>query len=82
MLFRSFNRQNEIQYTEKDEEGYTQGVGLSYQIDFDSGKELLEKIGLKKKQLKDSLDILKPIDTIKKINKLIEFKNKKTTKNE
>ena len=77
-----FNRQNEIQYTEKDEEGYTQGVGLNYQIDFNSGKELLEKIGLKKKQLKDSTEIKKPVDTIKKINKLIEFKSKKTTKNE
>ena len=32
-----FNRQNEIQYS-YDQEGYTQGVGLSYQIDFDTGK--------------------------------------------
>ncbi|MFK5958227.1 MAG: translocation/assembly module TamB domain-containing protein [Lutibacter sp.] len=76
-----FNRQNEIQYTEE-EEGYTQGVGLNYQIDFDNSKELLEKIGLKKKQLKDSINTLKPVDTIKKINKLIKFKNKKIIKNE
>ncbi len=76
-----FNRQNEIQYTEE-EEGYTQGIGLSYQIDFDNGKELLEKIGLKKKQLEDSTNVVNPIDSLKINNKLIEFKNKKTTKNE
>jgi len=76
-----FNRQNEIQYTEE-EEGYTQGVGMNYQIDFDNSKELLEKLGLKKKQLKDSINSIKPIDTVKKIDKLIEFKNKKAPKNE
>jgi hypothetical protein len=76
-----FNRQNEIQYTEQ-EEGYTQGVGMNYQIDFDTRNELLQKLGLKKKQLTDSINSLKPIDTIKKVNKLIEFKSKKSTKNE
>ncbi|PHR69050.1 MAG: DUF490 domain-containing protein [Lutibacter sp.] len=53
-----FNRQNEIQYTEE-EEGYTQGVGLSYQFDFENGKEFLEKIGLRKKEVK--------VDTIQKV---------------
>ncbi len=53
-----FNRQNEIQYTEE-EEGYTQGAGLSYQFDFENGKEFLEKIGLKKKEVE--------IDTIQKV---------------
>lgn len=43
-----FNRQNEIQYS-AEEEGYTQGIGLSYQVDFNSLSELLQKIGLKKK---------------------------------
>lgn len=38
-----FNRQNEIQYN-NEEEGYTQGIGLSYQIDFSNGKELLRKV--------------------------------------
>ncbi len=65
-----FNRQNEIQYTEE-EEGYTQGVGLSYQFDFDNGGELLEKLGLKKKkEEKDS--VVKPKDTIKQ-KPLINF---------
>ena len=47
--FRSviFNRQNEIQYSAQ-EEGYTQGIGLSYQVNFNSLSDLLKKIGLKK----------------------------------
>jgi len=69
-----FNRQNEIQYTEE-EEGYTQGVGLNYQIDFNNGKELLEKLGLKKKTVKDTTNIKKSIDTLAKKRKLINFKN-------
>ncbi|MDP3353809.1 MAG: translocation/assembly module TamB domain-containing protein, partial [Flavobacteriaceae bacterium] len=44
-----FNRQNEIQYLDE-EDGYTQGVGLSYQVDFDNFNELLEKLRLKKKK--------------------------------
>ncbi|MDP2089868.1 MAG: translocation/assembly module TamB domain-containing protein [Flavobacteriaceae bacterium] len=44
-----FNRQNEIQYLDE-EDGYTQGVGVSYQVDFDNFNELLEKIRLKKKK--------------------------------
>lgn len=46
-----FNRQNEIQYSEE-EEGYTQGVGLTYQIDFDNLSEMLDR--LKKKKTKSS----------------------------
>lgn len=71
-----FNRQNEIQYTEE-EEGYTQGVGLSYQFDFDNGKEFLEKIGLKKKEV-EADTIQKKKDTIiKKKQGLVEFMNSK-----
>lgn len=44
-----FNRQNEIQYSEE-EEGYTQGLGLSYQINFNNLIQLLQKIGLKEKK--------------------------------
>lgn len=39
-----FNRENEIQQFLADRQGYTQGVGLSYQVDFDSFKELMRKI--------------------------------------
>jgi len=44
-----FNRQNEIQYS-TEEEGYTQGVGLSYQVNFNTLSSLLKKIALKKKK--------------------------------
>ena len=70
----AFNRQNEIQYTEE-EEGYTQGVGLAYQFDFDNGGELLEKLGLKKKKIEND-----SIATIKKDSispkKLVQFGSK------
>ena len=75
-----FNRQNDIQYSEE-EEGYTQGIGLSYQIDFESGSELLEKLSLKKKKKTDSIPNNKVIDTVQK-QKLINFINKKDSKNE
>ena len=42
-----FNRQNDLQFTEQ-EEGYTQGIGISWQVNFDNSKELFEKMGFKK----------------------------------
>lgn len=44
-----FNRQNEVQYSQE-EEGYTQGIGLVYQIDFNSLKEMFSKFGFGKKK--------------------------------
>ncbi len=76
-----FNRQNEIQYSQE-EEGYTQGVGLSYQIDFDNGNELLQKLGLKRKKLKNPNDSIKPLDTVEKVDEILNFINKKNKKNE
>lgn len=38
-----FNRENNIQYI-GEELGFTQGIGLSYQVDFDTFKELMRKI--------------------------------------
>ena len=38
-----FNKENEFRYI-GDEFGYTQGVGLSYNVDFDTFKELIKKI--------------------------------------
>jgi len=38
-----FNRENEFRYI-GDELGYTQGMGLSYQVDFESFREILSKI--------------------------------------
>ena len=39
-----YNKQNEVEFTVADEEGYTQGIGLSYRVDFDTGRELKEKV--------------------------------------
>ncbi len=64
-----FNRQNEIQYSQQ-EEGYTQGVGLSYQVNFNTLRELLDKIGVTnkekniKKKRKDSLTLSRHKDLI------------------
>ena len=38
-----FNRENEFRYI-GDELGYTQGMGLSYQVDFESFREILSKL--------------------------------------
>ena len=38
-----FNKENEFRYI-GDELGYTQGVGLSYEVDFDTFGALIQKI--------------------------------------
>ncbi|QNM87083.1 translocation/assembly module TamB [Polaribacter pectinis] len=66
-----FNRQNEIQYS-TEEEGYTQGVGLTYQVNFNTLSDLLKKMGLKKRTIKNVTPSVKK-DTLKVKEK--EFKN-------
>ncbi len=39
-----FNRQNEIQQFLQQQQGYTQGIGIAYEVDFDTFKELMFKI--------------------------------------
>ncbi|MDA8596395.1 translocation/assembly module TamB [Flavobacteriaceae bacterium] len=63
-----FNRQNEIQYSEE-EEGYTQGVGMSYQIDFDNLSEVWAKFKKKKKRLTQSGDV--ELQNSEEFNKLL-----------
>jgi len=50
-----FNRENNIQYI-GEEIGFTQGVGLSYSVDFDTFNELIRKI-LNKKTIKSEEEI-------------------------
>ncbi len=57
-----FNRESDIQFVGAGSQGYEQGVGLSYSVDFDNFKELWTKI-FKNKKVKDS--IIKPKDTTK-----------------
>ena len=67
-----FNRQNEIQYS-TEEEGYTQGVGLSYQVNFNKLVDLFTKSHFKSKVIKKRKKSIEK-DTLK-INKteLINF---------
>ena len=67
-----FNRQNEIQYS-TEEEGYTQGVGLSYQVNFNNLSGLLTKIGLKSKSKNKNIRKLKKDSLKLKKKKFINF---------
>jgi hypothetical protein len=51
-----FNRENEIQEFLGDRQGYTQGAGLSYEVDFNSFKELMRKMFGKKKSKKSTIE--------------------------
>jgi len=78
-----YNRQNEIQFTAAEGEGYTQGVGISYRFDFSNGREFLEKLGLKKtKEEKEMTKV--QIDSVRAEKKLLkqEFKEEKSSPDE
>ena len=49
-----FNRENNIQYI-GEQLGYTQGVGLSYSVDFDTFKELIRKMLNKEVEKKEQV---------------------------
>ncbi len=57
-----FNRENDIQIIGTANQGYEQGIGLSYSVDFDNFNELWTKI-FKAKKEQDSIP--RPQDTIK-----------------
>lgn len=52
---KAYNKQNEVQFAAADEEGYTQGLGLSYRVDFDNTRELVEKVFGKRKKTKKKI---------------------------
>ncbi|WP_413998660.1 translocation/assembly module TamB domain-containing protein [Flavobacterium sp. W1B] len=54
MNLRLFNRENDINYVGQGI-GYTQGVGVSYEVDFDTFKELINKIFKKHKLGKEDV---------------------------
>ena len=71
-----FNRENQVQQF-FGEQGYTQGLGLSYQVDFNTFKELMNKVFKKKEKA-----IEKPTDKLSASNiigkdSLIRFYDKK-----
>ncbi|WP_299625616.1 translocation/assembly module TamB [uncultured Tenacibaculum sp.] len=71
-----FNRPNDLQF-DINNEGYTQGLGLSYQVNFNTLGELREKLGVKKKKKKKK-EAEKDSIIVKK-RKLINFKTKQDT---
>ena len=71
LMAKAYTKQNDIEYDVSDVEGYTSGVGLSWRVDFDNGKELLEKLFKKKQKNK------KQKDSLKADEKLINFTTKK-----
>jgi len=77
-----YNRQNEIQFTAAEGEGYTQGVGISYRFDFSNGREFLEKLGLKKTSAEKEMTKVQ-IDSVRAEKKLLkkEMKEEKSTIN-
>jgi hypothetical protein len=64
-----FNRENDFRYL-GDEFGYTQGMGMSYQVDFNTFQELLTKITSKASQSKE-------YDVVQDDFQAIDFINKK-----
>ncbi len=56
LVAKVFNRENSIRNF-GEEIGYTQGVGLSYNVDFDTFKELIQNLFKKKKKEEDNKEI-------------------------
>ncbi|MGX7666581.1 translocation/assembly module TamB domain-containing protein [Flavobacterium pedocola] len=75
---RVFNRENDINYIGEGI-GYTQGVGLTYQVDFDTFKELIRKILNKEaeKENNNPTDQLPDSDLSPEFIKFIDKKNRK-----
>ncbi|NJB70314.1 hypothetical protein GGR42_000776 [Saonia flava] len=74
-----FNRENEIRQFVGDNNGYTQGVGLSYEVDFNNFKELMNKIFQKKEKNENGerpKPIIPPSSAIMGKDSLIQFTRK------
>ena len=71
-----FNRENEIQEFLGDRQGYTQGVGLSYEVDFNSFKELMRKMFSNNKSKKSTIESKNiPVEVMGK-DSLLRFRQK------
>ena len=70
-----YKRQNEIPFDGIEGQGYTQGVGISYSLEFNNGKEFMEKLGLKKTE-EEKLMTKEQRDSVKQ-EKKIERKESK-----
>ncbi|ESU24797.1 hypothetical protein FEDK69T_03500 [Flavobacterium enshiense DK69] len=78
---RVFNRENDINYVGEGV-GYTQGVGISYQVDFNNMRELWQKVFSKKEKddkPKNASDQIPDSDLSPEFIKYIENQKKKKT---
>ena len=56
-----FNRQTDIQFVARNNEGYTQGAGVSYSVDFNTFKELIRKIFKgKAREVEEEIKVIQP----------------------
>ncbi|WP_309597502.1 translocation/assembly module TamB domain-containing protein [Flavobacterium davisii] len=81
---RVFNRENDITYLGQGGIGYTQGLGLSYEVDFNTFKELMYKV-FNSKKIKDQRksdqqkDQIPDSDLLPEIIQFTEKRNKKSS---
>ena len=73
---KAYNRKNEVQFDILDTEGYTQGLGISYEITWDTTEEFLEKIGFKKSKEKKKKLLLKKLEKQRKKDSISKLKKK------
>jgi hypothetical protein len=76
---RFFNRENDINYIGEGI-GYTQGLGVSYEVDFNTFKELMQKVfsSKKAKKEKDSKDQIPDSDLYPEGIQFTDQRQKKT----
>lgn len=75
-----FNRENEIQQFLAERQGYTQGIGLSYQVDFNTFQELLRRVFAKDKKTESPRPEKETIPLFLDNDSLIQFKAKRSIK--
>ena len=77
-----FNRENQLQQLQTERQGYTQGVGLSYEVDFNSFKELIRKVLKKNAPLEIQEEpATETPESIMGKDSLIQFHSKTSTPN-
>ncbi|MGB5376467.1 translocation/assembly module TamB domain-containing protein [Muriicola sp.] len=74
-----FNRENEIQQFLADQTGYTQGIGLSYEVDFNTFNDLLRKVFSPKKVNESSGAKPKDVRSTMGKDSLVKFYQKPKT---
>ncbi|SIQ79058.1 Family of unknown function [Maribacter ulvicola] len=72
-----FSRQSEIQAYLSDQQGSTQGAGLSYEVDFNNFKELFQKIlATRPEKKKGTEKVIEPPSSVMGSDSLIRFYDK------